>query len=98
MHKLCSHQYFMDEMSIPDLNIMTKYIEFADVVSWNQARNIMLSSLRPYLKKKNLTVDEFLPLPVDENWQAKEKLTTEVDQKDIEWFRKYKEQYKKDSK
>lgn len=84
----------MDEMSIPDLNIMTKYIQFAETASWERTRQIMLSSLRPYLKKKDMTADEFLPLPVDERWHEKEELTTEVDQKDIEWFRKFKENYK----
>lgn len=87
----------MDEMTVPDLNIMTKYIEYAETASWERTRQIMLCSLKPYLKKKNLTADEFLPLPCDAKWHEKEELTTEVDSKDIEWFRKFKEQYKKDS-
>lgn len=87
----------MDEMSIPDLNIMAKYLEFAETASWERTRQIMLSSMRPYLKKKNITADEFWPLPVDKRWKEKEELTTEVKNEDIEWFRKFKEQYKKDS-
>lgn len=87
----------MDEMSIPDLNIMTKYLEFAETANWERTRQIMLCSLKPYLKKRNLTADEFLPLPCDAKWHEKEELTTEVDQKDIDWFNKFKEQYKKDS-
>ena len=85
-------------MHLTEIPIITKYWQFADVVTWNQTRNIMLSSLRPYLKKKNLTADEFLPLPCDAKWHEKEELTTEVKNEDIEWFRKFKEQYKKDSK
>ena len=88
----------MDEMSIPDLNIMTKYLEFAETANWERTRQIMLCSLKPYLKKKNMTADEFLPLPCDAKWHEKEELTTEVKNEDIEWFRKFKEQYKKDSK
>ena len=90
-------------MHLTEIPIITKYLQFADVVTWNQTRNIMLSSLRPYLKKKNLTADEFLPLPCDAKWHEKEELTTEVKNEDIEFFRKYRENYlkqqsKKDSK
>lgn len=84
-------------MHLTEIPIITMYLQFADVVTWNQTRNIMLSSLRPYLKKKNLTADEFLPLPCDAKWHEKSELTTEVKQSDIDWFRKYKEQLKKDS-
>lgn len=85
----------MDEMSIPDLNIMTKYLEYAETASWERTRQIMLCSLKPYLKKRNLTADEFLPLPCDAKWHEKEELTTEVKNEDIEFFRKYKENYLK---
>ena len=87
----------MDDMQIPDLQIMTKYLDFAEAASWAQTRQIMLCSLRPYLKKKNMTADEFFPLPIDESWNKKEELTTEVSNDDINWWKNYVEQYKKDS-
>lgn len=84
-------------MQLCEIPIITKYLAFADVVAWNQTRNVMLSVLRPYLKKKNMTADEFFPLPIDESYQAKEELTQEVSNEDVAWWKNYVEQYKKDS-
>lgn len=85
-------------MQIPDLNIATKYLDFAEAAAWSQTRQIMLCSLKPYLKKKNMTADEFFPLPTDESWQAKEELTQEISNEDVAWFKNYVKNYKKDSK
>ena len=41
----------MDECRVTDIPILTKYLAFADTVSWLQTRELMLSVLRPYLKK-----------------------------------------------
>ena len=87
----------MDEMQVLDLTIATKYLDFAEAASWAQTRQIMLCSLKPYLKKKNLTADEFFPLPIDESWQAKEELTQEISNEDVDWFKNYVKNYKKDS-
>lgn len=84
-------------MQIPDLNIATKYLAFAEAAAWAQTRQIMLCSLKPYLKKKNMTADEFFPLPIDEAWQAKEELTKEISNEDVDWFKNYVKNYKKDS-
>ena len=84
-------------MQIPDILIATKYLDFAEAASWSQTRQVMLCSLKPYLKKKNMTADEFFPLPIDESWNKKEELTTEVSNDDINWWKNYVEQYKKDS-
>lgn len=86
----------MDEMQIPDLNIATKYLDFAEAAAWSQTRQIMLCSLKPYLKKKNITADEFFPLPIDERWQEKEELTTELDKDALAWFKNFKTNYKKE--
>ena len=88
----------MDEMSVPDLNIMTKYLEFAETANWERTRQIMLCSLKPYLKKKNMTADEFFPLPVDERWSHKQEMTTELDKDALDWFKTYKENYDKQTK
>lgn len=87
----------MDDMQIPDLQIMTKYLDFAEAAAWSQTRQIMLCSLKPYLKKKNMTANEFFPLPIDDTWDEKEELTQEVDPRALEWFRRMKAQ-EKDSK
>lgn len=99
MHRLVSHEYFMDEMRITELAIITKYIDYSFVLEWNMTRNIMLSALRPYLKKKNIKANEFWPLPIDEGYY-KEELTQEVDPKAIKWFDSIKGEleYKKGSK
>ena len=84
-------------MQIPDILIATKYLDFAEAASWSQTRQVMLCSLKPYLKKKNMTADEFFPLPIDESYQEKTELTKEVNNKDIEWWKDFVKQYKKDS-
>lgn len=84
-------------MQIPDVVIATKFLDFAEAASWSQTRQIMLCSLKPYLKKKNMTADEFFPLPIDESYQEKEELTKEISNDDVKWWKNYVEQYKKDN-
>lgn len=94
-HKIVTHQYFLDEMQIPDLIIVTKYLDYAECASWVQTRQIMLSVLKPYLKNKNLTADQLFPLPIDKKEQEKD---TSVDPNMIKWFNTVQENYnKKDS-
>jgi hypothetical protein len=74
---------------------MTKYLSYADMAAWQQTRQIMLSSLRPYLKKKNITAQEFFPLPIDDD---NSELTTEMPNEELEWFKKFKDNYTKKQK
>lgn len=97
MHKIVTHEYFMDYMQVPDIDIISKYLEYAEVCSWVQTRQIMLCSLKPYLKKKNIKPDEFFPLPIDASYNRKEELTTEVDPRAIEWFKSIREKYKENN-
>ena len=78
-------------MQIIDLCIATKYLEYAEVASWNQTRQIMLASLSPYLKKKDMTAQELWPLPIDDGV----KHTTEMTNKEVAWFKKFTEYWKK---
>lgn len=93
INKLCSHEFFLDEMNMYDLYLMTKYLSYADMAAWQQTRQIMLSSLRPYLKKKNITAQEFFPLIIDED--NKVEMTKEVSSNEINWFKQFKENYEK---
>ena len=88
MHKLVSHEYFMDRLSIIEIPIITKYLEYSDAIAWSQTRQIMLCQLRPYLKKKNMTASEFFPLPIDKDFEREK--TTEVDPRALEWFKNLK--------
>ena len=92
INKLCTHEFFLDEMNMYDLYLMTKYLSYADMAAWQQTRQIMLSSLRPYLKKKNITAQEFFPLIIDED--NKVEMTKEVSSDEINWFKQFKENYK----
>lgn len=96
VHKIVSHDYFLDDMSITDLCIATKYLDYCEVGSWMQTRQIMLSVLKPYLKKKDMTAAELLPLPIDDD----EKLnhTTEITNEEIEWYNKAKKQFEEQMK
>lgn len=82
-------------MQWSDLAIASKYIDYAEVASWAQTRQIMLCSAMPWLKNKNTRADEIWPLPIDETWQKKEELTTEIDSKDVAWYKNFKEKYNK---
>lgn len=79
-------------MQIIDLCIATKYLEYAEVSQWNMTRQIMLCTLKPYLKKKDMTAQEFFPLPLDND---NSELTTEMSNKELEWYKKFKDNYKK---
>ena len=88
----------MDEMQIPDIAIATQFLDFAEAASWAQTRQLMLCSLKPYLKKKDLTAEEFLPLPTDEKEEERE-ITYEADPELVKSFLEYQENLKqKDSK
>ena len=91
MHKIVTHQYFLDDMQMIELPIATKYLEFSEVINWQQTREIMLSVLRPYLKKKDTSAQDLFILPTDQV----EELTTEISNEDVEWYKKFKENYKK---
>ena len=95
MHKLVSHEYFMDEMHVVDVGIMTKYLEYSEVIQWNMTRQIMLTTLKPYLKKKDLTAAELFPLPIDDD---NSEHTTEMSNEELEWFKKFKDNYAKKQK
>ena len=84
----------MDEMQITDLCIATKFLEYAEVAQWIQTRQIMLCSLQPYLKKKDITAAELWPLPIDDDGIEH---TTEVSNEEVAWFKQFKEKYKKES-
>lgn len=82
----------MDDMQVMDLCVATKYLAYAEVAQWNQTRQIMLCTLKPYLKKKDLTAQELFPLPIDDDGIEH---TTEVSNEDVEWFKKFKANYNK---
>lgn len=82
----------MDEMQIPDLCIAMKYLEYAEVAQWEHTRQIMLCQLKPYMKKKNMTAQEMLPLPIDKDFEREK--TTEVDPGALAWFKRMKEKEK----
>jgi hypothetical protein len=82
-------------MQIMDLCIATKYLEYAEVSQWNMTRQIMLCTLKPYLKKKDMTAQEFFPLPLDDD---NSEHTTEMSNEELEWFKKFKDNYAKKQK
>lgn len=91
MHKLVTHQYFMDEMTWGDLIILLKYLEFAEVIEWQQTRELMLTTLRPYLKKKDTTAQDLFTLPTDEIHVPDHSIANE----DVDWYKQYVANYRK---
>lgn len=78
-----------------ELMIIIQGLPYAEVEAWNIARNLMLCSMAPYMKQK-MRPDEFLPLVIDESYQEKQSLTTEISNEDIKWFKEYVKNYKKE--
>lgn len=78
-------------MQVPDLYIATKYLDYAECAAWSQTRQIMLCTLKPYLKKKNITAAEFFPLPTDSN-EAKNH-TTIITNEELKWFNENKDYF-----
>ncbi len=95
MYKLVTHEYFMDDLQVTEIPILTKYLNYADITSWMQTRELMLSVLRPYLKKKDITAQDLFSLPTDEK---PEPLSKEVSKVDIALWNNYVENYKKEGK
>lgn len=85
----------MNELTITEIPILTKYLDLADTVSWIQTRELMLSVLRPYLKKKNITSKELMPLPIDEDNKEKAIHTTEISNEDVEYFNNFCKEFEK---
>lgn len=82
----------MDELTITEIPILTKYLDLADTVSWIQTRELMLSVLRPYLKKKDTTAKDLFPLPIDDDGVEH---NYSVKNEEVEWWKKFKENYNK---
>lgn len=83
----------MDNMTVPELQIILQNIVYANADEWNQTRQIMMYCVAPYLKKQHMTPHEFYPLPSDDV----PKLTKEVSNEEVEWFKKFQAEYKKGS-
>lgn len=81
----------MDQMTIPDLSIMTKYLEFADVSLWDMARRIMIAACGPNLKTKYRDPKVLLPLPIDDDGIIH---TTEMSNEDLEKCKRFNEYVK----
>lgn len=94
MHKIVTHQYFLDDMNYGDLSIILKYLEYADVIAWSQTRELMYTVMAPYLKNKNTTAKDILKLPTD---QVEEHIVNhEISNEEVAWYKKFKENYEKE--
>lgn len=91
MHKLFTHQYFLEDADMSDIVIVLKHIEYAEVIGWQQTRELMLSVLRPYLKKHDITAKDLLPLPTDEVHIPNHEISND----EVSWYKQYVENYKK---
>ena len=81
----------MDQMQIPDLSIMTKYLEFADVSLWDMTRRIMIAACGPNLKTKYRDPKVLLHLPIDDDDVIH---TTEMSNEDLEKCKRFNEYVK----
>ena len=82
----------MNELTITEIPILTKYLDLADTVSWIQTRELMLSVLRPYLKKKDTPAKDLFHLPIDDDGVEH---NYSVKNEEVEWWKNFKANYKK---
>lgn len=82
-------------MSPADVHLMSKYLKYAETNAWLQTRQMMLSTLKPYLKKKDLTADQLFPLPIDDDIKRDNGMTTEVTNAEIEMYHRMKTRFEK---
>ena len=80
-------------MQITELHIATKYLDYVEVDAWLRTRELMLSVLGPYLKKKDTKSSDLIRLPIDED-EYNRNHTTEITNKEVEWFNRYKKSLK----
>ena len=81
----------MDQCTMSEIPILNKYSNLVDTISWCQTREIMLSALRPYLKKKDITPKEFFRLPIDDDGVEH---NYSVKNEEVEWWKNFKANYK----
>lgn len=64
--KLVSYEYFMDELKDYELQLLIEGSEFSNMVTWDQTRMLMYSTLAPYQKKgKELKITDVIKFPWD---------------------------------
>ena len=88
----------MDDMQIPDLSLMTKYLEFANVELWDMTRRIMVAACGPNLKTKYRDPKVLLPLPIDDDGVVHTHEMTNEDLDKCMKFRDYVKQMKQNKK
>ena len=77
----------MDECKEYEIPYLVDKLLITQKNEWDRTRQMMLCSLKPYLKKKNLTPQELYPLPFDDNHNSS-KSEIKVTNDDITALRK----------
>lgn len=79
----------MDECKLYELFDLLELVPYSSTISNNQMRYIVWASLKPYLKKKNITPDELMPFLTDkENLYVEEEKEKSLEENEIEALRK----------
>ena len=91
--KLVTHEYFLDELSDYELQLLGENLIYASQTDWEIARLQMFVAMQPYMKKGmgKKTPQDFLPMPFDEDYTEQDEyghFTTE------EEIRRWREQKK----
>lgn len=79
----------MDECKLYELFDLLELVPYSSSISNNQMRYIVWASLKPYLKKKNITPDELMPFVTDkENLYVEEEKEEALKDSEVELLRK----------
>lgn len=62
----------MDCMEDYEIQTLSGMIDYADYTSWQQTRLMFYAMLKPYMKNKNMTPQELLPLATDNTYNNEE--------------------------
>ena len=65
-NKVVTYEYFMDSMDAYELYTLIKEMHYSRKDDWEMTRKIVYATISPWLKDKNKTEKDILPLITDE--------------------------------
>ena len=82
-YKVISYEQFMDHLSDWELETIIQFLPYSIRQEWNMTRNLMLASLKPYLKDKTCTADKLVPLIGDQDDDEEHDIEMTNEQKEL---------------
>lgn len=90
--KLVTHEYFLDELSDYELQLLGDNLIYSAQTDWEIARLQMFVAMQPYMKKGmgKKTPQDFLPMPFDEDYTEQDEYGHFTTEEEIRRWREHK--------